>query len=240
MAIDSNCFPVDELLTGFRDLLDCINHGELALTQQPKYIKAFLFVYFAYINKVISSQLPELYDDKDMKIGFSISIEKMLLDEIISTKKALKELIFASGLVQRNDSSKKLRVTIQGEGLFSIIQKEWNLNTPVKSCFVLAQLKDDYIQLTLSQVVTDADLEGKQEAIILKDKIISIQNVYDTLCINLWNNITLNSSIIHLCNLHSENEDNCFLFSLKTKAEFTKYLRDYISNLASVNYIIKI
>ncbi|KAI9330117.1 hypothetical protein BD770DRAFT_416615 [Pilaira anomala] len=73
------------------------------------------------------SQLPELYDDKDLKIGFDVSIEKMLLDGIISTKKAMKELIFASGLVQRNDSFKKLRVTTQGKGLFSIVQKEWSL-----------------------------------------------------------------------------------------------------------------
>lgn len=76
---------------------------------------------------------------------------------------------------------------------------------PLKSFFVLAQLHEDYIQLTLNQVVTESNSnEQNQESIIIHDKSIQIPNIYDSLCLNMWNNIVKDNSLIQLCDTHKQ------------------------------------
>ncbi|KAI9364817.1 hypothetical protein BD770DRAFT_154174 [Pilaira anomala] len=170
----------------------------------------------------------------DLKIGYNIQIEKILLNRIVGTKKDFRDLVYQSGLLQKNDDLKKLRISTQDKGLLSLFQKEWQLNIPIKSYFVLAQLHIDYVQLTLNQVVTDLDLkEGReQESIVVQDKTIPIENLYDSLCTHMWNNILNNTGIIHLCDVHCEYNDFMLfeLFSRKTRIDFMGYFKQYISN----------
>lgn len=81
-------------------------------------------------------------------------------------------------MVEKNNSSKKLRILTQGEDYLPIIKRSYKISFPIRSYFVLAQLYEDYIQLTLNQVVTEPSLEEEQEAIIIDDRIIPIQNIY--------------------------------------------------------------
>ncbi|KAG2233963.1 hypothetical protein INT48_009776 [Thamnidium elegans] len=113
-----------------------------------------------------------------IKIGYMVSIEKMLLDHVIgNNKRDFQGLVLESGLVPKDDPSKKLRVVTQGEVLLPAIQRlSVQLKFPLKSYFVLAQLHEDYVQLTLNQVVTSPCSE--QESIILQDNIIRIPNIF--------------------------------------------------------------
>ncbi|GAA5801998.1 hypothetical protein HPULCUR_007458 [Helicostylum pulchrum] len=151
---------------------------------------------------------------------------------LFGTEDDLRDKIYASNLVQKGDSSKKLRIAIQGEGLFPVIQQSFNLQFPVKSFFVVTQLYEDYVQLTLNQVVTESDLENEyQKAIIIQEEIIPIPNIYDTLCFNMWSNIIEDGSLIQLCDKHKGYDDDELLeiFTLENRAEFTKKLKGYIS-----------
>ncbi|KAI9259714.1 hypothetical protein EDC94DRAFT_611868 [Helicostylum pulchrum] len=199
-------------------------------TEQKKYIKAFVLMYMIYIKHLISNRFPtnSHTEKSDIKIGYMVSIEKMLLDHVIGTnKRDFQGLVLESGLVPKDDPSKKLRAVTQGEGLLPAIQRlSVELKFPLKSYFVLAQLHEDYVQLTLNQVVTSACSE--QESIILQDNIIRIPNMYDSLCLLMWNELTQNTSLIRLCNVHKS--DSTELFSLKTKSEFMVHLKEYISN----------
>ncbi|GAA5811591.1 hypothetical protein MFLAVUS_005031 [Mucor flavus] len=135
-------------------------------------------------------------------------------------------------LRDKDDSSKKLRITTHGEGLFPVIKQYFDLQFPLNSFFVVAQLYKSYVLLTLNQVVTESGLDNEyQEAIIIKEEMIPIPNIYDTLCFNMWKNITGDSSLIELCDTHTGYNDYELLeiFSLENQAEFTKNLEEYIS-----------
>jgi hypothetical protein len=85
------------------------------------------------------------------------------------------------------------------------------LNFPLECFFVLARLHEDYIKLTLNQVVTDYDLDNEdQEAIVIQDEIIPMRNIYDVLCFHMWNNLIEDRSLIQLCDKHKkvDNEIN--------------------------------
>ncbi|KAG2230318.1 hypothetical protein INT48_002743 [Thamnidium elegans] len=117
------------------------------------------------------------------------------------------------------------------ETSISIKQKKF-INAFMLIFFVIAQLREDYIQLTMHKVVIDPSSEDEQEAIIHEDEVIYIDNIYDSLCSHMWDNITKDSSWIEFCNLHNSDEKNVTseLLSLKIQIEFANNFKHYISS----------
>ncbi|KAI8067257.1 hypothetical protein BDF21DRAFT_112036 [Thamnidium elegans] len=224
-----------DMLVEIENILSANSHDKelLLSTQQQVYIKAFVLIYMIYINLIVSRKTPKITGgNENIKTGYAITIEKAFLQRLLLTEDKLRDIIYASNLVQENDSYKKLRITTQGEGLLPVIQQSFKLQFSLKSFFVVAQLHKDYVQLTLNQVVTESGSDHKdQETIIIQEEIIPIPNIYDSLCFNMWNNITEDSSIIQLCDTHKGCNDNELLhiFSLENQAEFTNNLKKYIS-----------
>ncbi|KAI8087077.1 hypothetical protein BDF21DRAFT_413689 [Thamnidium elegans] len=202
--------------------------------KQKKFINAFMLMYMIYIKELICSSLPSLLelDNTEIKIGYAISIENILLDKIIGSKENLQNIVYTSGLIKENDNSRKLRIIKQGERLLPVIKKLLGVNLPINSFFVIAQLREDYIQLTMHKVVIDPSSEDEQEAIIHEDEVIYIDNIYDSLCSHMWDNITKDSSWIEFCNLHNSDEKNVTseLLSLKIQIEFANNFKHYISS----------
>lgn len=122
--------------------IDFLPANNLIYTRQTHYIRAFLITYLFYINALISNGIPNSLstDNTDLKIGYIISIEKLLLYNTFSSKKEFIKRIFESGIVRADDLSKKLRIITQGEGLLPVIQKYTQLKFPIKTYYVLAQL----------------------------------------------------------------------------------------------------
>ncbi|KAI9259810.1 hypothetical protein EDC94DRAFT_154204 [Helicostylum pulchrum] len=213
-----------------------LSNGEaLISTYKPKYINAFVLMYMIYIKEEILNKLPDhlISNQMDMKIGYAISIEAMLLKNTIGTKDSLQDIIFASGLVLKDDGSKKLRITTQGERILPAIQKSLKLEFSLKSYFLVCQLHEDYVQLSLHQVVTvPSSEEEEQESIIVQDEILDIPNIYDSLCTSMWKNLVQDSSLVELCKVHNTSEVNKILdlFSSKTKTEFFANLKNHISD----------
>lgn len=55
---------------------------------------------------------------------------------------------------------------------------------------------------------------------MLQDGIFHTQNIYDSLCVNMWNNIICNTGLIRFCDIHNVDDDvhKFFdLFSLKAR-----------------------
>ncbi|KAG2235836.1 hypothetical protein INT48_003948 [Thamnidium elegans] len=225
-----------DMLIYIENILNVESHNDkdlLVSTQQQVYIKVFVLIYMIYINVIVSRKTPKITGGNDnIKTGYAITIEKTLLQRLLVTEDELRDIIYASNLVQENDSYKKLRITTQGEGLLPVIQQSFKLSFPLKSFFVVAQLHEDYVQLTLNQVVTEPGSDQEdQETIISQEEIIPIPNIHDSLCFNMWSNITEDSSLIQLCDTHKGYNDNELLdiFSLENQAEFTNNLKEYIS-----------
>ncbi|GAA5804836.1 hypothetical protein HPULCUR_010344 [Helicostylum pulchrum] len=219
-----------------------LSNGEaLISTYKPKYINAFVLMYVIYIKEEILNKLPDhlISDQMDTKIGYAISIEAMLLNNTIGTRNSLQDIIYASGLVPKVDDSKKLRITTQGERILPAIQKSLKLEFSLKSYFLVCQLHEDYVQLSLHQVVTaPSSEEEEQESIIVQDEILNIPNIYDSLCMSMWQNLVQDSSLIELCKVHNTSDDNKILdlFSSNIKENFFMNLKDNISdNVRAVN-----
>ncbi|GAA5817549.1 hypothetical protein MFLAVUS_011097 [Mucor flavus] len=237
---DSNIFAggkdtvlSNDIMVGLQAILNVESRAKDSLisTERQVYIKAFVLIYMIHIKNIVSSKLAVILGRNiDIRIGYAITIEKMLLNGLFGTEEDLKDIIYTSGLLQKDDSLKKLRVITQGERLFPIIQQSLKLQFPLKSYFVVAQLHDYYVQLTLNQVVTESG-EGDQEAIIIRDEIIQIPNIYESLCLNMWSNIIEENSLIQLCDRHTKHKDTKLqeIFSSKNRKEFTKNFKRYIS-----------
>ncbi|GAA5805126.1 hypothetical protein HPULCUR_010639 [Helicostylum pulchrum] len=183
-----------------------------------------------FVERYFTENTDDGYDSLNEDIMTEIE-DSMLLKRLFGTEDNLRDIVYASNLVQKDDGSKKLRVTTHGEGLFPAIQQSFNLHFPLKSFFVVAQLYEDHVQLTLNQVVTESGLENEyQEAIIIQEEMIPIPNIYKSLCFNMWN-IIEESSLVQLCDIHEGLDDNELLeiFTLENQAEFTNNLKEYIS-----------
>ncbi|KAG2234213.1 hypothetical protein INT48_001932 [Thamnidium elegans] len=224
-----------DMLIEIENILNVESHNKdiMVPIQQQIYIKAFILIYMTYINVIVSRKTPKIAGgNENIKTGYAITIEKALLQRLLVTEDELRDMIYTSNLVQENDSYKKLRITTQGEGLLPVIQQSFKLQFPLKSFFVVAQLHEYYVQLTLNQVVTESGSDQEdQETIISQEEIIPIPNIHDSLCFNMWSNITEDSSLIQLCDTHKGYNDNELLdiFSLENQAEFTNNLKEYIS-----------
>ncbi|GAA5815550.1 hypothetical protein MFLAVUS_009062 [Mucor flavus] len=236
-TVDVDVFTKKGLLFEVKAILiEKLSNGEvLVSTNKPKYIKAFILMYMVYLKEEILNKLPYhlISDQLDAKIGYAVSIEAMLLNDTIGTKDNLRDLIYASGLVPNDNDSKKLRITTQGERILPAIQKSLKLEFPLKSYFLLCQLHEDYVQLSLHQVVTASTSEEKeQESVIVQDEIAVIPNIYDSLCASMWRNLVQDSSLIELCEMHNTSDKSKIfgLFSSNIKAEFFANLKVHISD----------
>ncbi|GAA5812782.1 hypothetical protein MFLAVUS_006240 [Mucor flavus] len=232
-TVDDGVFMKDEIKA---ILTEHLSTGEvLVSTNNPKYIKAFISMYIVYIKEeILNKLLDHLISDKlNTKIGYAVSIEAMLLNNTIGNKDNLRDIIFASGLVPKDNDSKKLRIITQGERILPAIQKSLKLEFPLKLYFLLCQLHENYVQLSLHQVVKDSASEEKvQEFIIVQDVTTSIPNIYDSLCASMWLNLVQDNSLIDLCETHKTSDKSKILdlFLSKTKKEFFAILRVHISD----------
>lgn len=186
------------------------------LLRQSKYNRCFLIIYLGHLDELITGQLYERFGPnwKENKIGYVISIEKILLDNVIGSKEVQQELVIGSGILQESDKYRKVRIVTQGEGILPIIQQKTGSNVGLRSYFVLAQIHKTYIHLTLNQVVKASTNKEHACSIIIQDEVIQIENVNDTLCKHIWINAKLNS-VIDYCTSHKDKDDSsCNLYSL--------------------------
>ncbi|GAA5801854.1 hypothetical protein HPULCUR_007309 [Helicostylum pulchrum] len=220
---------------------DLSNREILVSTNKSKYIKAFILMYMIYIKEDILNKLPDqlIFDHIDTKVGYAISIEAILLNNTIGTKDNLRDITFASGLIPKDNDSKKLRITTQGERILPAIQKSLKLECTLKSYFLLCQLHEVYVQLTLNQVVkAPSSEEQEHKSIVVQEEIVAIPNIYDSLCTSMWQNLVQDSSLIELCEMHKTSDGNDIfgLFSSNIKTEFFINLKGYIfDNVRAVN-----
>ncbi|KAI8067200.1 hypothetical protein BDF21DRAFT_496137 [Thamnidium elegans] len=141
------------MLIEMENILRVESHNKdiMVSIQQQVYIKAFVLIYMIYINVIVSRKTLKITgDNDDIKTGYAITIEKTLLQKLLVTEDDLRYMIYASNLVQEDDSYKKLRITTQGQGLLPVIQQSFKLQFPLKSFFIVSQLHKDYVQLTLN------------------------------------------------------------------------------------------
>lgn len=111
------------------------------------------------------------------------------------------------------------------------------MDLAIKSYFVLAQLHENYIQLTLNQVVKTSSIKENASAIIIQDEIIQIENVNENMCKHVWNHIE-SSDEIHYCTSHEGKKDAPMYLS-QNYGYILEKLKEYISEVVSTGIFLK-
>lgn len=164
-----------------------------------------------------------------------MSVEKLLMDTVIGSKETLQELLFESGIIQKEIDYRKSKVVMQGEGILPAIQQNLSLNLDLKSYFVVAQLHRTHMHVILHQVLKLLSPDENASTIIVRDKIIHIDNVHDTLCKNIWNSFQLNDKISY-CTSHNDIEsESCDLYSAPNHKNAFEKLKQHVSEILSTN-----
>jgi hypothetical protein len=223
--------------------------------QQRKFAKTFFKIYLGYLTQAILQKISLIEARFDFthlmrrcKIGYLINVEQNLLNDIVGTKEELKDLMVASGIlgVNKEDDSRRAVVSTLGEGLLSRLQKKFKLDLSPRTYFVQAYLNEDYIQLTLYQVVKIAPFDEEKEeeeatAIMIRDRIIPIENIYDSLYKKIWNNMTLgdNDGFVNCCKLNKSHIDDNL--ALPQEPSFDSSLKSYTNTIPKLkNFICEV
>ncbi|KAI7869620.1 uncharacterized protein EV154DRAFT_556732 [Mucor mucedo] len=189
--------------------------SESFTTCHPGYIYFFMITYLHCLNKRLSEKLANKLGRKwrGNHLWYGVSIDKNLLDTVFGSKKNLEKLFYAGGILQQDDTLRKLKTCTRGEEILPAIQQRLlGLNFRLKSCFVVAQIFSNHIQLSLHQTVKLSSTGDDAASIIIQDEVLHIEDVYDTLCKNVMKSIQANNCQVKYCSAHRNKQDKRYNF----------------------------
>lgn len=97
----------------------------------------------------------------------------------------------------------------------------------------MAQLYQNHIQVALHQVVKLSSPEENVSTIIVKDKLVHINNVHDTLCQNIWSHFRLNDEISYCASYKEMEGESCGLYSVPNYKYVLEKLKQHVSEIVS-------
>lgn len=203
---------------------------------QQYYTQIFLMMYLAHLFNSATSQLCKAFQNEyvENSVGYVISVEKNLLDDLFGSKILLRKMLFGSSIIQEANDDTKVQIVVQGEGILQAIQCKLDINLPLKSYFIVSQVQSTYIHVSLNQVVKVASTEEDISAIVVKDKFITFKNANDILCETIWNHFT-STGIIDYCTLHKDDHKiDCNFFKSKDYYHALENLKYHILETVSI------
>ncbi|KAG2208760.1 hypothetical protein INT47_007859 [Mucor saturninus] len=184
----------------------CNSDGNIMATSDPSYLFFFVITYLHYLNKLLEETLTSNFGNEwqDKDVWYAVSVDKYLLDNVFGSMKQLEKLFYASGILHNDDNLRKAKFSIHGEEILPAIQQKLkDLKFKMKSYFFVAQLYANHIQLSLHQVVKLATPGEVAASIVIQNRTIYIDDVYDALCKEIWKNLQSNCQIDY-CPTHIE------------------------------------
>lgn len=194
----NQCFDNNETNDFFYKQKETNNNRNFVYIHQKNYIHLFFIMYLGYIQKLVSNQLNKSFGTKwiNKKIAYSMSVEKLLLEDINISKDDIQQLAAISFIPQEKNKQRKLRVITQGDCILPAIQRSLGVEPKILSHFAIVNLYETYIHIAVHHVVKKLDSgENGSSTIIIAEKLIRIKNINDSLCKNIWNTILLKQLI---------------------------------------------
>lgn len=208
--------------------------ADLVTTYDPAYIFFFTMMYLQHLNKLLEEQLEISFGDdwRGKNIWYGVSVDKHLLGTVFGSTKKLEKLFYASGIL--DDSLRKAKFCNRGEEILPAIQHRLPyLHFKVKSYFVVAQLFSKHMQLTLHQVVKVASTGEDAASVIIKDKIVYMDDVFELLGKEIWTSIQLNCQMDY-CNIHEDGKNERYdLSSFQTYSYMYRNIKSCVTRLVS-------
>lgn len=212
----------------------CDGDNSLMIICHPGYMFFFMITYMHTLKNLLEKVLKNNFesDRRDNNIWYGVSVDKILLDTVFGSKKKLEKLFYASGMIQRKDNLRKAKFSTRGEKILPAIQQKFaHLEFKMKSYFVVAQMFSKHVQLTLHQVVKLASYEEDAVAIAIRDEIVQIDDVLDSLCKKVLMSIPDNFQI-NYCDIHKKKDNVSGDFnSIQTFLNLCQNLKPCITTL---------
>ncbi|KAI7890894.1 uncharacterized protein EV154DRAFT_234836 [Mucor mucedo] len=176
-----------------------------SILYHKKYKVLFLAIYLGYLSKLVMNKLDGEFEDnwKVKNVVYLISAEKMLLDTTVGHKEKLQTLLVEVDFCDISKKGDMMRVITQGEDILFAVESNLKQDTTIKQCFVVAQLYQSYVHLTLHQIVKASSSEVSESSIVLEDNTVMFENTLDVLCKKLWRFASTNNDF-DFCDLHKD------------------------------------
>ncbi|KAI7893682.1 uncharacterized protein EV154DRAFT_501190 [Mucor mucedo] len=183
----------------------CSDDTNLLDTSDPGYILFFILAYLHNLNMLLNKELDKKFwnDWRGKNIWYGVSVDKHLLETVFVSKKKLEKLFYASGILLKDNNLRRAKFCVRGEDILPAIQQTLDLKLKMKSCFVVSQIFPQHVQLTLHQTVKLGSPGEDAASIIIEDKIVYFDDVYDDLCKNIWKKMQSNCQIDY-CITHKD------------------------------------
>jgi hypothetical protein len=187
--------------------------NNLVKVYNQSYIRTFITIYFIYLKHKIDIYLQQHFcmnvsSNLKNDVGYVVLVDRILLSRCFKESTSiLKEVLIASGVTNLGTIREQVRVLIRGEHEFSLLQCKSNLDLPIRSYFMHAQLYVSSIQMSLQQVVVkDDNPKSDPMTIVVKSKAVPMKHIKELLCDSLWNQIQSDSRHMNICKKHRKNE----------------------------------
>lgn len=124
-------------------------------------------------------------------VGYVVCVDKLLMETFyIQSRNELLQLIKESYITDLTANPLNLIIMDQGEK--EVLKMIQNSTLEPPSYYVHAHLSDEHIYLKLKQVVDISEHNGEESSVVyIKDKLITIDNLYEQVSEGLWNYIQL-------------------------------------------------
>lgn len=210
--------------------------NDLVPTCHPGYMYFFLITYLHIFNEMLEEKLKDNLGSnwRGNHVWYNVIVEKNLLDTVFGTKKKLEKLFYASGILRKDNKFQKAKFSTRGEEILTVIQQKFaHLEFKMKSYFGVVQISAKHIQLTLHQVVKLAKSGEDAAAIAIKDEIVHIDDVFDTIFKKLLTRIQTSYPVDH-CDIHrKKNNETDGFDSIQTSINLRQNLKLCITKLVS-------
>ncbi|KAG2208759.1 hypothetical protein INT47_007858 [Mucor saturninus] len=206
---------------------------DLLVTSDPGYIFFFIVAYLHNLKTSVEIEIKGKFgnDLRGKNIWYGVSVDKHLLDTVFVSKKKLEKLFYASGILVKDDNLRRAKFCVRGEDILPAIQQTLDLNLRMKSYFVVAQIFPRHVQLTLHQTVKLASPGEDAASIIIEDKTVHFDDVYDELCKKVWENIQSNCQLDYCITHKDKNYTEHDFGSLQAYRDICQTLKQRILEL---------
>ncbi|KAG2208763.1 hypothetical protein INT47_007862 [Mucor saturninus] len=127
----------------------------------------------------------------------------------------------------------RAKFCVRGEDILPNIQQTLDLKLKMKTYFVVSQIFPQHVQLTLHQTVKLASPGEDAASIIIEDKIVYFDDVYDALCTTVWKNMKSNCQF-NYCMTHKDKNNTDYDFgSFQAYRDIHQILKQRIGELVS-------
>ncbi|KAI7893000.1 uncharacterized protein EV154DRAFT_502962 [Mucor mucedo] len=223
--------PFDKFFFRNEDDFSVVDTNFLTLSR-PGYRLCFVYIYLAYVNKMISVLMDTDFGDnwKEKNVGYLLYIDSKA-KEVCLRRDRFEYILKGSCILNEEDTKQKGIILGDIGDVFARIQASLGSSTPVKSHFAVIYICQTDIFITVYQVFKIPSEIADASTSKTRCDHISVEDTNKVLCKNIWHRIKSRQTV-KFCALHQNNK-GADLGSLRTFKTVIKNISHHVSEIFS-------